>query len=227
MKDLSFLKNKLIAHRGIFDNKIVFENTMLAYKNAIKYGYPIEMDVRMLKDGTIVCFHDETLDRLQHIDSNVENMTYEELSFISKYEIPLFEDVLKVINGSVPLLIELKSLTRKKMLETKVAELLDNYDGLFAIQSFNISTLKWFYKNRPKYITGYLVCKKNFKKDYFFKKYDFITINILIYNDKKIKKMRENKTIIGYKITSINEYEKTVNLYDNLICDDILEIKSL
>ena len=65
--------------------------------------------------------------------------------------------------------------------ETKEeSKLLDNYKGNFAIESFHIKPLKWFNKNRPNFIIGYMIGWKNFRKDTFFKKYDFICININI-----------------------------------------------
>ena len=224
MKNLTFLKERKIAHRGIFDNVRIYENTMSSYTRALKYDYTIEIDVRLLADGTIICFHDETPDRLLHVDGNVDKMTYDELSYISKYQIPKLEDVLTVIGGKVPVLIEVRSEYKKGKLEAKLAELLDNYNGLFAIQSFNIKTLKWFYKYRPEFIIGHLVCKKNFRKDYFFKRYDFLDINILLYNDKRIRKMREDKLVIGHKICNKEEYLLKKDVFDNLVYDNLLEI---
>lgn len=224
MKDLSFLKARKIAHRGLFDNSRIYENTISAYTRAIKYNYTIEIDVRLLADGTLVCFHDETPDRLLHVDGKTDKLTYEELSYLSKYQIPTLKETLDIINGKVPLLIEVRSEYKKGKCEALIANLLDNYTGEFAIQSFNIKTLKWFYKNRPDYIIGHLVCKKNFMKDYLFKKYDFLDINILIYNDKKIRKMREDKFIIGHKICNKEEYLAKKDVYDNLVYDNLLEI---
>ena len=80
------------------------------------------------------------------------------------------------------------------------------------------------YKNKNDYVTGYLVCKKNSRKDHFFKKYDYLNINILLYSDARIKRIRSNKIVIGYKILNKKEYETTKMLYDNLEFDNILEI---
>ena len=224
MKNLTFLKERKIAHRGIYDNVRIYENTMSSYTRALKYNYMIEMDIRLLSDGTIICFHDETPDRLLHVDGVIDKLTYDELSYMSKYQIPKFEDVLKIIDGKVPILIEVRSEYKKGKFEAKLAQILDQYNGLFAIQSFNIKTLKWFYKNRPDYIIGHLVCKKNFRKDYFFKKYDFLDINILLYSDKRIRKMREDKLVLGEKICNMEEYLAKKDAYDNLVYDNLLEI---
>lgn len=224
VKDLSFLKSNKIAHRGIFDNKRIYENTTSSYLRALKYKYIIHIDVRILKDNTIICFHDEDPKRLLHVEENIDKMTYEELSYISKYQIPTLKEVLELIDGKVPIIIELRNKKKKHLFEEKITELLENYNGLFAIQSFYLSVLKWFYKNKPNYITGYLICKKNYMKDYFFKKYDYLNVNILLYNDSRIKKMRANKLVIGNKILNKQEYEVAKLIYDNLEFDNILEI---
>ena len=64
MKDLDFLKNKIIAHRGIFDNKKVPENSIKAFKDAVNKKHTIEFDIHLTKDNKIVVFHDDTLDRM-------------------------------------------------------------------------------------------------------------------------------------------------------------------
>ena len=119
---------------------------------------------------------------------------------------------------------ELRNKVKKNQFEEKIVSILDDYKGLFAIQSFHLSILKWFYKNRKNYVTGYLICKKNCMKDYFFKKYDYLNVNILLFNDNRIKRMRANKLVIGYKVLNKAEYNRVNTLYDNLEFDNILEI---
>ena len=151
MKDISFLKSAKIAHRGIYDNKRIYENTLSAYLRAVKKGYIIHIDVRILKDGEIVCFHDDSLERLLHVESDIDKMTYEELCYIAKYQIPTLKETLELINGSVPIIVELRNKIKKNQFEEKIVSILDDYKGLFAIQSFHLSILKWFYKNRKNY----------------------------------------------------------------------------
>lgn len=224
MKDLSFLKKAKIAHRGIFDNKRIYENTISSYIRALKYKYIIHIDTRILKDGTIICFHDDETSRLLHVESKIDKLTYDELCYYAKYQIPTLKEALETIDGKVPIIIELRNKIKKHGFELELVKLLDDYKGEFAVQSFYLSILKWFYKNRKNYVTGYLVCKKNYMKDYFFKKYDYLNVNILLYSDAKIKKMRANKLVIGNKILNKREYEAMSSLYDNLEFDNILAI---
>lgn len=224
LKDLNFLKSKLIAHRGIYDNEKVFENSLSAILKAVSLGYIVEIDVRMLKDGEIVVFHDKDMMRLLNVEGCIEDLTYDELSYIAKYEVPKLKDILEFVKGEVPLLIELKTITKRGLFESKVAEILDNYNGEFAIQSFNIKTIKWFSKNRENYIIGYLIGKSNYKKEYFFKKYDFINCDINLYSDNKIKRLRTDKLVIGYTVDTKEVLESKRFLYDNLTCNNLLEI---
>lgn len=224
MKNKEFLKERLIAHRGVYDNKGVYENTLLAFEKAMKLNYIIEADVRMLIDGTLVVFHDKDMERLLHLEGNVEKLSYEELSFIAKYPVPTLEEVLNLLKGTVPLIIELKTVKRRGIFESKVMELLDNYEGKYAIQSFHIKTLKWFDKNRPNVIIGYLVNKKNLSKLHLFKKFDFININMEIINDEKLKLLKAKYLVLGYTVRTKEELKLKQHYYDNLICDNLLEI---
>lgn len=224
MKNREFLKDRFIAHRGIYDNKGVYENTLKAIEKAVAKNYMIEIDVRMLVDGTIIVFHDQDMERLLHLEGDIEKLSYDELSYIAKYPIPTLNEILDCVKGRVPLIIELKSLKKRGIFENKVAEVLDNYDGEYAIQSFHIKTIKWFNKNRPNIVIGYLVGKKNLNKLYIFKKFDFININMEIVNEKKLKFLRANYLVLGYTIHSKEELEAKQNYYDNLICDNLLEI---
>lgn len=221
---MTFLKNRMIAHRGVYDNKGIYENTLNAFEKAIDKKYMIELDVRMLSDGTLIVFHDEELIRLLHVEGKVEKLTYDELSYIAKYPIPTLEETLNFIKGRVPLLIELKTVKKRGLVESNVMELLDNYEGEYAIQSFHMKILKWFNKNRPNVVVGYLIGKKNMNKSYLFKKYDFVNIDVNIVSDKKLKLLKANYLVLGYTVRTKEEFDVKKNYYDNLICDNLLEI---
>jgi len=67
-----------LAHRG---SRILWpENTMHAFHGAVEMGYKyIETDVRISKDGHIVVFHDETLERTTNSRGNVADWHLDEL----------------------------------------------------------------------------------------------------------------------------------------------------
>ena len=70
-KNIDFLFTHYIAHRGLHNNKLI-ENTIPAFKEAIKEKYPIELDIHLLKDKEIVVFHDDNLKRLVGIDKIIK-----------------------------------------------------------------------------------------------------------------------------------------------------------
>jgi glycerophosphoryl diester phosphodiesterase len=233
VKDLSLLNYNLIAHRGLH-NKDIPENSLKAFDLAIKKNYIIELDIHILKDNTIIVFHDDNIKRMTGINRNIKDCTYEEIKkynlLNTKYKIPKLEDVLKLVDGKVPLIIELKTDVKPDRLEKNVVKLLDDYKGLFCVKSFNILSIKWFKKNRNNYIRGLLVDKNwnNILKIISFKpiinlicKPDFISCNCKLVNDKKIKKFKKNIPIISWTIKNKTNYIKYKDKYDNLICENI------
>ncbi len=149
------------AHRGLFDNASdAPENSLRAIQKAVEAGYGIEFDVQLSKDDIPVVFHDATLKRMCGIDGNVWEYTLEELQKMklahSNQAIPTFEEVLKVIGGKVPLIIEYKM----DRVDTKVCELgnaiLEKYQGPYCVESFHPAAVKWYRTYRPDIIRGQL-----------------------------------------------------------------------
>ena len=155
----NFLINKYIAHRG-YHNEENPENTIGAFKRAIDNGYAIELDVQLLKDGTVVVIHDNKLCRLCGEDKYISNSTLEDIKDLkvlkSEYSIPTLKEVLEFVDGKTPLLIEIKNNLKVGDLETKTYELLKNYKGEYAVQSFNPYSLEWFKNNAPNVLRGQL-----------------------------------------------------------------------
>lgn len=161
MKELEWIKNSYIAHRGFHSlDKSIPENSLLAFKKAIDYGYSIELDIHVVKDGNVVVFHDDTLKRMCKEDKNIHDMTYEEIkkyNLLSTNEhIPLLSDVLTLVDGKVPLLIELKPKGDVIRLCEAFMIIIKGYEGKYAIQSFNPKIIHWFSKHHPDLIRGQL-----------------------------------------------------------------------
>ena len=70
--------------------------------------------------------------------------------------IPLFEDVLRLIDGKVPLVVEIKSEGNWRETTKRTAKMLDDYKGLYCVESFNPGVLLWYRRNRPEIIRGQL-----------------------------------------------------------------------
>ena len=158
----SWLCNKPIAHRGLWDKTSNNENTIEAFKKAIEYNFPIETDVWRIKDGTLVIYHDDNLQRLCGINKkiiDVENVEELKSYLISnKYEIPTFDELLDTVNGKVELLIEIKTYEFNGKTEQKIFDRLKTYNGKYAIESFNPYSVLWFKKHAPNIFRGQLSC---------------------------------------------------------------------
>lgn len=160
-------KKIYIAHRGLFNNKNIPENSMIAFAKALEAGYAIELDVQLTKDEQLVVFHDETLERMCGDKRILHKLSYDELLQLSLLEtserIPLLKDVLALINGLVPLVIEIKSEGRFLLTSELTNRMLMDYKGVFCIESFHPAVLNWYRKNNSQIIRGQL--STNYSKD--------------------------------------------------------------
>ncbi len=171
---ISCLMHRPVAHRGFHKGKIIPENSLLSFKSAIDKNYAIELDIRITKDKKIIVFHDENLYRLCLKDEIVSNLNYKDLDdkflYNTKEKIPLLSEVLHLIEGKVPLLIEVKNYSKIGEFETILSKELENYKGEFAVCSFNTKVISWFKKNRPEFLRAIIFgdLKKYEKKFSFF-----------------------------------------------------------
>jgi glycerophosphoryl diester phosphodiesterase len=150
-----------VAHRGLHDAENgVPENSLAAFDAARREGYPIELDVRILRDGGVVVFHDESLERMTGGPTMLEG---EDSETIRTYRlagtdetIPFLTEVFDVVRGKVPVLIELKNFGVPGQLEAAVHSALQSYNGRCAVQSFNPFSMGWFKVNAPQITRGHL-----------------------------------------------------------------------
>ncbi len=154
-----------VAHRGLHDiAKGVPENSRLAFSKAIEGGYAIELDVRITGDGQVVVFHDPQLDRLCGKPGIVRYLSLTELKkqklLGTEETVPSLHDVLDLVNGRVPLLVEIKKDNAESagQLEQAVANMLAHYPGPVAVHSFSPRTVKWFRHHAPHLPRGQIAC---------------------------------------------------------------------
>ena len=149
------------AHRGLHRaDRSVPENSLEAFRLAGEAGYGAELDVQLSKDGQVVVFHDDTLDRVCSVHGRVDAFTYEELRQMSlcgtEQHIPLFSRVLEVFGGRGPLIVELKTGPRNRELCEKTLALLEGYRGAVCIESFDPRIVAWFRRHAPRLLRGQL-----------------------------------------------------------------------
>lgn len=168
-------KNVRYAHRGLH-GEAGEENSLSAFRAATDAGFGIELDVRLSSDGVLVVFHDDTLDRVTKESGRVDSRTYEELSKIKLGEtldtIPTFEEVLSLVDGRVPLLVEIKEDAGCDAVTKKTVEILKSYKGDYIIESFNPLSLGKLKSLYPEAMRGQLsdmfMKQKKFRKPMYF-----------------------------------------------------------
>ena len=160
-RDMRRYRHTMFAHRGYHCiEKGIPENSMAAFSAALGKGYGIEIDLHLTRDGRLVVFHDDTLERLCGRPDTVENLTYEEVKSCrlcgTAETIPSFDEVLSLVKGRVPLLIELKIPDSSMYICRETMRCLSHYQGPCLIQSFNTIGIRWFKLNAPHILRGQL-----------------------------------------------------------------------
>lgn len=246
MKDLTWLKENLIAHRGLHTkDQTVPENSLESFRLAIKQGYSIEFDINLLKDGEVVVFHDHNLNRLFGIDQTLDEITYQELS---KYKlknhesIPTLKEALDVIDGKVPVLIELKPHGNVNQLCVNFMKIMENYKGVYAVFSFHPKVVYYLKKHHKDVIRGqiseffksdqnmpklfkFLMKRMTFNR---FTKPDFISYGIYDMPNKYLDKLKKKGiTIISYAARSQKDFDFVKAHYHNVVFEYFNPIKKV
>ncbi len=149
------------------------DNTLGAFSDAMKHGYGMVMDVRVTRDGVPVVFSDHGLWRSCSVDRILEEMTLEELKeytiLDSKEKIPTLAEALELIDGQVPVLLNLKTADDNYTeLCESCAMVMDQYDGVIAIEALDYRCVRWFMRYRPAVIRGQMLEKSIDFGDTFF-----------------------------------------------------------
>ena len=159
------------AHRGLYNGKEVPENSPAAFVRACDAGVGIELDVQLSKDGTVMVFHDYTLERMTGDPAKVIQTDLAELKQLclggTEERIPTLAEVLQLVDGRVPLLIEMKGESTDTSLCQKLAEALEGYRGPYCIESFNPMLIREIQKWLPNAFCGLLytnVCREKKKR---------------------------------------------------------------
>lgn len=168
-----------IARWKAENRPIVPENSMKAFRLAVRHGFGSELDVHLTADGRLVVFHDANLIRMTGIDRRVEETTWGQLKQVrlldTEHRIPLLEEVLELYTSEkaltdrpdellhLPLIIELKAEGNASALCERVMETVDRFKGLnYCIESFDPRVVYWLRRKRPDVIRGQLT--ENFMK---------------------------------------------------------------
>ncbi len=157
---LQALRGWRYAHRGLHCPGVP-ENSMAAFRAALEHGFGIELDVHLLKDGTLAILHDHDLLRTTGLPGKIEELTAEDLPncFLdgTQETIPTFRQVLELYQGRAPLIVELKSVgSNYADLAEAVCDMLADYPGDYCIESFDPRVVNWLRQHRPHILRGQL-----------------------------------------------------------------------
>jgi glycerophosphoryl diester phosphodiesterase len=165
---IAFLRDRRFAHRGLHGQGRI-ENSRAAFLAAIEQGDGIECDVRISLDGTAFVFHDATLDRLTEEQGALATLPAGAIRCAllkgTGETIPRLEEILSLVSGRVPLLIEVKApeaLVGRLCLAVRRA--LEGYRGPVAVMSFNPQVGRWFADHAPRITRGLVITEED-KRD--------------------------------------------------------------
>lgn len=147
------------AHRGLHGNGLA-ENSLTAFRAAVDHGYGAELDIHLLKDGNLAVIHDSKLIRTTGAEGRIEDLTTEDLKNYhlegTEDTIPTFREVLDIFEGKAPLIIELKAENNAAALCEAACKMMEGYDGLWCMESFDPRCILWLKQHRPDIIRGQL-----------------------------------------------------------------------
>jgi len=233
-----------IAHRGLHDDTVP-ENSLAAFEAAIEAGFPIEIDVQLTKDKVPVVYHDDHLQRLTGLQKRVTKAMFNVVRGLklagSEEDVPTFREVLDCVAGRVPLLIEIKKNKGSRGIERIVMDMLKDYKGEFAIQSFHPMALRKVRKIDPTIYCGLLSSKLTEMKMlrikkaavrnarlFFLAKPDFVSFEINSFPNDRVKRFREELQlpILGWTIRTKEDIERALEFCDGMIFENIENLKT-
>ena len=158
-KDARPLLNRDYAHRGLWNQERP-ENSLSAFAAARDAGYGIELDVHRTADGHLVVHHDDNLKRMCGADIKIGDATLEAVRAChlkdTDERVPTFDEVLAVVDGKIPMIVELKTEDNVDALCEAVWERMRRYEGVWCMESFDPRAVRWFRRHAGRVIRGQL-----------------------------------------------------------------------
>lgn len=228
-----------VAHRGLHDRELgIPENSLPAFARAVEHGKAIELDLHATADNRLVVLHDFQLKRMTGVPGIVEEWTLEDLRKLrlqgTDAHIPTLDEVLELVNGRVPLLLEIKSerLGEVGRLEPVLMKRLASYQGEFILEAFNPEVLVWLHRHAPQYIRGQLGNLDDENKQFkFYSRHlmfnplsrpDFIAFDIQKIDYKlRLACKKHGLPLLGWTIRTEAELKKADRLCDGVIYEHL------
>jgi glycerophosphoryl diester phosphodiesterase len=238
--EYEWILSQPIAHRGLHD-EVIPENSIPAFEAAIAAGCSIEIDVQLTKDRVAVVFHDDIVQRVTGVKKRLTRMKFADVQKLrlngTEYGIPTFVEFLAQIDGRTPILIEIKKNRGSKGIEQIVLDILKDYKGKFAMQSFHPYAIRNVHKIDPSIYCGLLSSKMTEQEKvwriqkaavknarlFFMAKPDFISFEINSFPNRRIAAFREElkMPILGWTIKTKEDIERAYQYCDGIIFENI------
>ena len=234
---------RIYAHRGVYDNETVPENSLAAFRAAVSRRIGIELDIHRTADGEVVVFHDNTLARMCHDPRSPEEMTLSQLKecrLLGTAEtIPSLKEVLDLVGGRVPLIVELKGESGDTSLCDAALPILENYRGAYCVESFNPLLVARYGKLAPHVMRGILTTR--YRKDgekrgllgwalthmflNFLCRPDFAAVRHTYGRFFPVRLCRKmGAATFAWTVKEISEYRKAAPYFDAFICENVDEL---
>jgi glycerophosphoryl diester phosphodiesterase len=210
-----------IAHRGLHaaaDGRP--ENSLAAFGRCCALGFPAELDVRLTRDGEVVVFHDHALRRLTGAPGRVEERDAVEMRALrllrTEQRVPLLHEVLELVGGRVPLLIELKAGAPPSALERAVLAALDGYAGEVAIQSFKLRTVRELDRAEAPHAVGHLWHRRTVTGSS--ERFAFLGCHVHGAPRRAVRRRRESGAVVlAWTVRSPQQAQRALRFVDNYI----------
>ena len=234
---------RIYAHRGVYDNETVPENSLAAFRAAVSRRIGIELDIHRTADGEVVVFHDNTLARMCRDHRSPEEMTLAQLKECrllgTSETIPTLKEVLALVNGRVPLIVELKGESGDTSLCDAAMPILENYRGAYCVESFNPLLVRAYGKRAPHVMRGILTTK--FRRDgekrgvlgwaltnmllNFLCRPDFVAVRHPYGKFLPVRLCRKmGAATFAWTVKEVAEYRRCARYFDGFICENTDEL---
>ena len=220
LKNLNPLLLKGIAHRGLH-NKEFTENGLKAFQNAIDHNIAFELDVHLTKDGQLIVCHDDDLKRTTGKSGIIEELTVQEIkekyTLLDGEKVPTLQEVLKLNNEQVPIVIELKVHKRncKPLAKRLLEELKDIKDYKnYHLISFDPRAL--FFTRKSKFINSLLVTTTHEWTYHFKCFFDSLDLEYCMVKEKRVQKYQKNHLVNVWTLESKEAFDEVYPYVDTV-----------
>jgi glycerophosphoryl diester phosphodiesterase len=199
------------AHRGLHYGSGFPENSLIAFAAALETRCGIECDLRLTADNRIVVFHDADCMRICGSSLRIARSRWVDLSRLSvgEHPMPTLESLLELVDGRVPLLLEVKAENDIWRWSPALNAALRNYRGAFGIMSFDARVPRFLLAKFPGVRRGLVVRDdlSRFKRRLalWFAKPDFLAVDRAALGKPWVERTRRLMPVYSWTIRTADE----------------------